>query len=124
MKCFLLIFVPILVATVVDATNCGVPSKSVGLIVNGKDFNRGKWPWMAALMLRFENGNKFFCGGVLVSKKKVLTAAHCIHEKQKTRVNARNILILLGAYDLSNLNQNGVFSVAPSEIIIHPDWNP
>nr|XP_039257700.1 transmembrane protease serine 3-like isoform X2 [Styela clava] len=42
-------------------------------IVGGDEADDGKWPWQALL---FASG-KWFCGGVLVSNRHVITAAHC-----------------------------------------------
>lgn len=55
---------------------------------------------------------------------KVLTAAHCIHEKYQRRRNDRDIRLLFGAYDLNDRDENGVYSASPSDVILHPDWNP
>lgn len=106
-----------------SSSQCGIPAKSVSLIVKGDNFTHGKWPWMVALLQR-SNGNKFFCGAVLVSMTKTVTAAHCIQDKNKPRTNTRDVLLKLGAYDLNNPNEDGVYSIAASEIIMHPDWNP
>ena len=62
---------------------CGVPSQlSQGLIYNGESFQRGSWPWMVALMYKMRaKPLKFFCGGTLVSDKKVVTGKNfCIEE--------------------------------------------
>lgn len=52
---------------------CGVPSQSTSLVVGGKEFTRGTWPWMVALMQKNSTPPKLFCGGVLVSANKVVT---------------------------------------------------
>lgn len=60
--------------------NCGVSSAlGIGLIVNGQGFDRGKWPWMVALMKkRKSEPPRFFCGGTLVSATRVLTGKEII----------------------------------------------
>ena len=45
-------------------------------IINGQWAARGAWPWQVMLK---KNG-RFICGGVLLSKLWVLTAAHCIED--------------------------------------------
>jgi secreted trypsin-like serine protease len=105
-------------------SQCGVPSQSIGLIIKGDNFTRGKWPWMVALTLKVGDTNKFICGGVLVSRTKVLTAAHCIHPKYSERFNTRDISLLLGAHDFDDHHERGVYTVSPETIILHPEWNP
>lgn len=56
-----------------DSEVCGFPSQVTSLIIGGDNFQRGTWPWMVAMMERTVSPPKFFCGGVLVTKTKVLT---------------------------------------------------
>lgn len=55
---------------------CGIPQKNTGLIVNGSELKRGRFPWMAALMLISRHPPIFFCGGSLISDKHVVTGEH------------------------------------------------
>jgi hypothetical protein len=43
-------------------------------IVNGWPADQYEWPWIAALL----NNGRQFCGGSLIDRKHILTAAHCV----------------------------------------------
>ncbi|RZC33800.1 Trypsin and/or DUF1986 domain containing protein [Asbolus verrucosus] len=45
-----------------------------GRIVGGKPTNENEFPWMA----RLSYFNRFYCGGMLINDRYVLTAAHCV----------------------------------------------
>uniref|UniRef100_A0AAV2LJW0 Uncharacterized protein n=1 Tax=Knipowitschia caucasica TaxID=637954 RepID=A0AAV2LJW0_KNICA len=51
---------------------CG-QQKSVARIIDGELSKPGEWPWQ--VFLRYQNSH--VCGGVLISRNFVLTAAHC-----------------------------------------------
>ena len=50
----------------------------------------GEWPWVALLRYRDDNMR---CGGVLISARHVLTAAHCVTEEL--------VEVVLGEHDLN-----------------------
>lgn len=47
-----------------------------------------------------------------------------INKDQNVRKRARDVLMLFGAYDLNDLFQTGSLSGSPTQIFVHPDWNP
>ncbi|NXX62777.1 GRAA protein, partial [Scopus umbretta] len=59
-------------------------------IIGGHTVHPHSWPYMAAIQIK----NSTVCGGALVEKQWVLTAAHCASNKPKTRV-------VLGAHQAS-----------------------
>ena len=66
-------------------------------IVGGRETVIGNYPWMVSFAYYDQNGKlKSFCGGSLVDKKWVLTAAHC--EIQPTDV------VIIGRHDLTQEN--------------------
>ncbi|XP_031416600.2 serine protease 33-like [Clupea harengus] len=52
---------------------CGQPPRN-SRIVGGEDAPAGAWPWQASL--HNSSGHKF-CGGSLINKDWVMSAAHC-----------------------------------------------
>lgn len=59
---------------------CGIrPNVRSRRIVGGRASTFGKWPWQ--VLVRESNGLGLFtekkCGGVLITKNYVMTAAHC-----------------------------------------------
>uniref|UniRef100_V5HCS8 Putative trypsin-like serine protease n=1 Tax=Ixodes ricinus TaxID=34613 RepID=V5HCS8_IXORI len=50
-------------------------------IINGTEATPGRWPWMVGL---YTAEDRFYCGGVLISRQFVLTAAHCYRDKNST----------------------------------------
>ena len=67
-----------------DKRECG-KSISGTLVVGGRDAKIGEFPWMA--LLGYDpstiSGSEIFylCGGSVINKHYVLTAAHCINTK-------------------------------------------
>jgi secreted trypsin-like serine protease len=87
------------------------------MIVGGTAVPNGKYPFMAALLDKRKPGGAFdelFCGGTLIDKDNVLTAAHCL-------VNAKpdKLEVVLGR---TALNQNRGQLRSVSRRFIHPRY--
>ncbi|XP_034023445.1 elastase-1-like [Thalassophryne amazonica] len=74
------------------------------------------WPWQVSL--QYKSGGTFYhtCGGTLVRKGWVMTAAHCVH-------SSRTWQVVLGDHDLYSHSGREQFKKV-SRVIIHPRWNP
>lgn len=58
-------------------------------------------------------------------KKLCFLAAHCVlYKNEEVPIAPRDVTVFLGGYDLNNPFEPGTLSVSPSEIIVHPQWNP
>jgi secreted trypsin-like serine protease len=88
------------------------------MIVGGIAVPNGKYPFMAALLDKRRPGDAFdelFCGGTLIDKDSVLTAAHCL-------VNAKpdKLQVVVGR---TALNQNRGLLRSVSRRFIDPRYN-
>ena len=88
------------------------------MTVGGIAVPNGKYPFMAALLDKRRPGDAFdqlFCGGTLIDKDNVLTAAHCL-------VNAKpdKLQVVVGR---TALNQNRGQLRSVSRRFIHPRYN-
>lgn len=96
---------------------CGLATKQAGKIAGGQPAKPGEWPWMAALVSNM--ANKPFCGGVLITDRHILTAAHCV-----SILKPREFRVRLGEYDFNKFNETRARDFAVSEIRLHIDFDP
>ncbi|XP_075423520.1 ovochymase-2 isoform X2 [Ascaphus truei] len=94
-----------------DKMNYNIQSRIVG----GKSATKGQHPWIASL----KRNGQHFCGGTIVSSTYVVTAAHCVSD--------RNVLsylqVFIGDFDLTAKEpEEKRFSI--KTIIRHPNFKP
>jgi len=97
---------------------CGRTRISSNRITNGQPARRNAWPWQVAIGYNDTEGKvDYLCGGTLVTKRHVVTAAHCIQDSMAT--------VLLGEHVLGN-DTDGAnpeeFKI--EKIIPHENYNP
>ncbi|XP_037092371.1 serine proteinase stubble-like isoform X3 [Pollicipes pollicipes] len=78
-----------------DFSACGTKSKNAYRIVGGNEAVPGEFPWIAGIF----DGSRQFCGGSLIDRNHILTAAHCVAHITSARV--RRLVIRLGDHDIS-----------------------
>lgn len=89
-------------------------------IVGGREAEPGAWPWQVAI-LEANNPSLYdaqFCGGSLLSRLWVITAAHCVDNRNPAEVD-----VATGVHNLVYA-EPGHQRIAAAEIIVHPDYDP
>ncbi|XP_043286720.1 proclotting enzyme-like isoform X2 [Venturia canescens] len=94
---------------------CGMSTNSVTRVVGGRPASSSDWPWMVALL---RQDAKHYCGGVLITDRHVLTAAHCVH-----KLRTRDIKVRLGEYDFSRRNEPRTLDFWVTDIRIHEGFD-
>ncbi len=114
-------------ADFVDASDAfdGAPSTYEGdattapndpLVIGGSDVRPGERPWQAELLL---NG-ALQCGGSLLWRSWVLTAAHCV---AGSGISASQLSVRLGVVD-QTAPDSGVQTRGVLQFVVHPGYNP
>jgi len=93
---------------------CGIPGPEM-FITGGNEATPHEYPWMAALFFEM-NGQRYFCGGTLISDEWVLTAAHCV-------ADADAMTVMLGAHNVREESEEGRLELVSENWFAHPKWS-
>ncbi|XP_049822688.1 serine proteinase stubble [Aethina tumida] len=78
-----------------ETTSCGQRGGFyMNRIVGGKDATKDEFPWQVSIQLKRRSSQSHLCGGAVINREWVLTAAHCIHEVDQSKLS-----VVAGAYD-------------------------
>ncbi|XP_047485380.1 uncharacterized threonine-rich GPI-anchored glycoprotein PJ4664.02-like isoform X2 [Penaeus chinensis] len=96
--------------------DCGIASVHVNKmrIVNGTKASVGEYPYQVALLSTIQ-GKSYLCSGTIIKDSCILTAAHCLYDKNKNR--ATRVEVRYGSILLQNQT-----SVIASRYIEHPGY--
>ncbi|ETN60566.1 CLIP-domain serine protease subfamily B [Anopheles darlingi] len=118
-----------------DPDTCGLQSY-MAKIRGGTLAEIDEFPWMAMLLYERENQPLTqACGGSLISRTFILTAAHCVTGRNVENSNGKLKYVRLREYNVHTdpdcVVENDVkdcsedkLDLPPKEIIVHSDYNP
>jgi len=98
-----------------ETIGCGQPTRSQkpgARIVNGNETLPGAYPW--AVGIQFVD--KLYCGGALVNKNFVITAAHCVKG-----INHQRIKLIIGDHDRT-IHESRQETRYIRQVFIRPDF--
>ena len=112
------------IACILDCGRSDKPRQA--LITNGVTSERGQWPWHAGIYLKSAKGSwEYICGGSLISKQVIMTAAHCVTKEGTEEVqDPRRLTIILGKYfrQFETIDEGEQRRTA-ERIITHPSYS-
>ncbi len=101
-----------LLVALVCAPQLAIASERSNRIIGGVAVNAGELPYMVSL----QKGTRHFCGGSLIAKNWVLTAAHCVRGGSTSGLNLRIGMLKQGEHASAE-------NFTAKRIISHPDYN-
>lgn len=118
---------------------CGIPGVQPRIlntrIMNGKEAVPNSWPWAVSIGLEGPRDKvPHACGGTLINKRIVVTAAHCVIKNSiftlvgspvpYTKYNSieKMMKIVIGVHDRSEMTEKNVYGV--ESVIMHERFDP
>ncbi len=89
-------------------------------IIGGQPAEPGDWPWIVSINLSSDNSVR--CAGSLIHPNWVLTAAHCLDDKDNGIVKKEDLFVVVGLYKQSNIGTEGE-KIEIKQVLQHPDWH-
>merc|ERR1712066_547807 len=109
---------PLLEERAINTYGCA-PVSSADRIVGGKEVNpKGKLPYQVMFFPCAPSGQCGLCGGTIVNKKFVITAAHCWDSRMT------NLRVIVGEHNVfcDGVNEGGKV-IDVKKATMHPDYN-
>lgn len=103
---------------------CGMPrAKLVSLVHGGASVERGDWPWLVALFHQERSRLQLKCGGTLIDNRRIITAAHCLLDKDKSTVESSVVILKVGAHNLIKYFEENTQIIGVSGMAVHGEYS-
>jgi len=103
-----------------NSCSCGKHNLAGDRIVNGDATEPHEYPFFAALSSNDMNGRRIFCGASIVSRRWVMTAAHCVEYITPSTLGGYYVVVGTDNIRTSGPNER---SHAIEKIVLHENWN-
>lgn len=104
----------------VDDPECGKIYVRNSKIVGGSNAKFGQQPWQVAIVKQSLLSRKIACGGALINKKWVVTAAHCVY-----RSHTSNLKVRLGEHNIRQTTESLPHEEYPvRRKVVNPGYHP
>uniref|UniRef100_A0A182IM80 Peptidase S1 domain-containing protein n=1 Tax=Anopheles atroparvus TaxID=41427 RepID=A0A182IM80_ANOAO len=108
-------------STHAEQLTCGERKvKTVFLVQHGIETKEGHWPWHTAIYHREGNTFEYACGGSIIDRNTILTAAHCLYD-HRGLIKLDQLSVQVGRNQLSEASLRSQ-EHAPQELIVHPGF--
>nr|XP_054918269.1 mast cell protease 4-like [Dermacentor andersoni] len=74
----------------INSKQCGI-SEPVGKIINGSVISKPQVPWLVTVIVYKKDGWEEICGGSIITRNIILTAAHCIPDPDTFELHVARI---------------------------------
>nr|AQM58330.1 venom serine protease with cub domain 15 [Pristhesancus plagipennis] len=106
--------------------NCGRRHATTGRVMFGKETKENEFPWMVLLNVYTHLGggrmSMSYCGASVITQRHILTAAHCVVQKNPTRpVEPQNVYIKLAEHH-SRITSGKEKEVRGKELFVHENY--
>ncbi|KAK3786437.1 hypothetical protein RRG08_012425 [Elysia crispata] len=98
-----------------DQQTCGKQTRNTFRVIGGTRAEECEFPWMVGVIVR-----SFWCGGVILDTRHILTAAHCLKQKSTSQVYpASAVTVTVGSSKTSRQRK-----MAVQRVNVHPSHIP
>ncbi len=90
-------------------------------IINGVEARQNSWPWMSSL--RYRANNHHLCGGSIIDRMWILTAAHCLHYRDSDVLLPVELVKVVVGDHVTTTVQPSEREYFPRRFLLHEDYN-